>query len=419
MMTVSRESLERSVQRLENAAAHSAHELEIVKSKLSEEMQAREGLEETARKFSTAVEQCPAAVVVTSTTGAIEYVNPKFVHITGYESEEVLGKNPRILKSGETSKEEYRRLWETIREGGEWTGEFHNRRKSGELFWERATISGIRDKNGVITHYLAVKEDITKYKEKTRELEEQKLKYLHQAKMAEIGLLTAGILHEVGNPIASIRGLVSEISDLNGCVGNPPLAKRTCDNLELIKEHTDRLLSITREISDFISPQPGEYALLDLNSLIRNTSRLLRYDQRWGRLQMNLELDAALPALNAIKDQICHVIMNLLVNAADAVAEYAHGDPTITIETRHIGGHLDMIVEDNGKGMDQKTMEHACEAFYTTKPNGKGTGLGLSVCHSIVSGHNGSIGIESSANRGTRIVVSLPVDGQIHKKEAG
>lgn len=119
---------------------------------------------ERLRQLSRAVEQSPATVVITDTAGNIEYVNSKFTQVTGYTFDEAIGKNPRLLKSGEMPLEEYKHLWDTIGSGGEWHGEFHNRKKNGELFWESAVISPIKDGHGKITHYLAVKEDITERK---------------------------------------------------------------------------------------------------------------------------------------------------------------------------------------------------------------------------------------------------------------
>jgi PAS domain S-box-containing protein len=121
----------------------------------------RKHSDEQLRKLSRAVEQSPASIIITNTNGDIEYVNPRTCELTGYSYEEIIGQNPRILKSGEMPAEGYRRLWETIREGGEWRGELHNRKKSGELYWEFASISPIRDAGGKVTHYLAVKEDVT------------------------------------------------------------------------------------------------------------------------------------------------------------------------------------------------------------------------------------------------------------------
>jgi PAS domain S-box-containing protein len=120
--------------------------------------------EEQLRKLSHAVTQSPASIVITDTAGAIEYVNPKFTTLTGYTADEVLGKNPRFLKSGELPDGEYKNLWQTITRGEEWRGQFHNRKKNGELFWEAAAISPVKDAAGNITHFIAVKEDITAYK---------------------------------------------------------------------------------------------------------------------------------------------------------------------------------------------------------------------------------------------------------------
>jgi two-component system, sensor histidine kinase and response regulator len=124
----------------------------------------RKRSDERLRKLSMAVEQSPASVVITDVQGAIEYVNPKFTQLTGYTLEEAIGQNPRILKSGMQSEATYRVLWETVLSGGEWRGEFGNRKKNGELYWESASIVPIRDSAGAITHLLAVKEDITERK---------------------------------------------------------------------------------------------------------------------------------------------------------------------------------------------------------------------------------------------------------------
>jgi diguanylate cyclase (GGDEF)-like protein/PAS domain S-box-containing protein len=113
------------------------------------------------RKLERAMEQSPASVVITNTHGDIEYVNPKFEEISGYSADEVLGQNPRILKSGEKSPEEYKNMWETLQSGSEWRGYFHNKRKDGSIYWESATISALRGDDGEVTHFIAVKEDIT------------------------------------------------------------------------------------------------------------------------------------------------------------------------------------------------------------------------------------------------------------------
>ncbi|MFQ5713568.1 MAG: PAS domain S-box protein [Candidatus Scalinduaceae bacterium] len=126
--------------------------------------------EEQIRKLSHAIEQSSSIIMITDTKGNIEFVNPKFTQLTGYSREEVIGKTPRVLKSGETSPEVYKELWETITSGNEWRGEFCNKKKSGELYWEFASISPVKNAEGVITNFIAVKEDITERKQMDEEL---------------------------------------------------------------------------------------------------------------------------------------------------------------------------------------------------------------------------------------------------------
>ncbi|MCL5958329.1 MAG: PAS domain S-box protein, partial [Chloroflexi bacterium] len=131
----------------------------------------RKRAEDQLRRLSRAVEQCSDTIVITDTAGNIEYVNPKGIQLTGYMPEEIIGKNPRIFKSGKTPPALYKQLWDTITSGGEWRGELINRKKNGELYWEATSISPIRDPKGVITHFVAVKEDITERKRAEEERE--------------------------------------------------------------------------------------------------------------------------------------------------------------------------------------------------------------------------------------------------------
>jgi len=143
---------------------------------------------EQLRKLSRAVEQSPGSIVITDTAGNIEYVNPKFTQVTGYTFEEVVGKNPSLLKSGETPPEEYGRLWKTITSSGEWRGEFHNKKKNGELYWESASISPITDAHGAVTHFLAVKEDITERKQVEETLRKSEERFRKLAETTAAGI---------------------------------------------------------------------------------------------------------------------------------------------------------------------------------------------------------------------------------------
>lgn len=146
--------------------------VEAVNAELQAEVAERRRVEDTLRKISAATDQSPVSVIVTNLAGDIEYVNPHFSRLTGYSLEEAKGNNPRILQSGDTPPQTYQRLWETIAAGGVWEGEFRNRKKNGELFWERAIISAVHDQAGDITSYVAVKEDITERKKTEQALRE-------------------------------------------------------------------------------------------------------------------------------------------------------------------------------------------------------------------------------------------------------
>ena len=167
----------------------------------------RKDTENRLRQLSRAVEQSPASIVITDTAGRIEYVNPKFVEVTGYSFEEVHGKNPRILKSGETPPEEYKRLWNTITSGGEWRGEFHNKKKNGELYWESASISPIMNEAGVITHFVAVKEDITERKRVERRCGRRKSSELVENRTTASCWPTNGGLSSNGTRVRTVFGL--------------------------------------------------------------------------------------------------------------------------------------------------------------------------------------------------------------------
>jgi two-component system NtrC family sensor kinase len=145
------------------------------------------------RRLSNAVEQCPVSVVITDPSGCITYANRKFLECTGYTYEEAFGQNPRILTSGRTTAEEYKHMWGSIKAGNEWRGEICNRKKNGELYWKYAVVRPIRDEKGHITHFLAIKEDITERRNMQAQLQRAQ-------KLEAIGQLDAGIAHEINTP---------------------------------------------------------------------------------------------------------------------------------------------------------------------------------------------------------------------------
>lgn len=252
----------------------------------------------------------------------------------------------------------------------------------------------------------AVNSMATTLDEREKELVVERQKVFHQEKMAAIGTLAAGVAHEIGNPIAAMAGVLQELVEReHTCASGAP-----CDRcrFDLLQSQIERLSTVTREISELAAPGMADSQLLDLNAQVRSTAALLRYDRRMQEVGLELDLDPLLPAVHGIPDQLVQVIMNLLINAVDALEGSPQAQPHILLRTRLEDGQACLYVADNGPGMTPEVCAQAFEPFFTTKPAGKGTGLGLSLCHSIVQAHGGGIGIASQAGQGTQVRVVLP-----------
>lgn len=250
-----------------------------------------------------------------------------------------------------------------------------------------------------------------------RDLMLERQRYFHKDKMAAIGTLAAGIAHEIGNPIAAISGIAQEMMDRRAS-GMGDLNGESDGHPEMILAQTKRLAAITREISMFAAPSTAESQLLDLNDIVRSTSRLIRYDKRLEPITLHLELDPHLPAIQGTADQLTQLIINLLINAMDALQSVSGRDPRILIQTGADSERAWMFVNDNGCGMTEQTLSHVFEAFFTTKVVGQGTGLGLSLCYSIVKAHEGTIDIQSTPGQGTQVQVCFPLDATFNKETA-
>ncbi|MDD5285593.1 MAG: PAS domain S-box protein [Desulfuromonadaceae bacterium] len=372
------------------------------KRELSERIKAEENL----RKFSVAVEQSPVSIVITDTAGTIEYVNQHFTKLTGYSLEEAVGLNTRILKTGETSPDEYRQLWETILAGGEWRGEFHNLKKNGELYWEQAYISPIRDKDDRITHFIGIKEDITERKQLENQLH-------HSQKMEAIGQLAGGIAHDFNNILTAIIGY-SSIMQLKLPDGSP--LKKNAEQIVVTAERGARL---TQGLLAFSRKQATNPVEVDLNEVLNRVHQLLL---RLISEDINLEIIISHQGLPVLADsvQIEQVLMNLATNARDALPK--GGSIVIKSEAVNIdsdfilargfgypGNYALLTFTDNGEGMDDEIVKHIFEPFYTTKELGKGTGLGLSIVYGIIKKHGGYITCQSKIGTGTSFHVYLPL----------
>lgn len=229
----------------------------------------------------------------------------------------------------------------------------------------------------------------------------------HKEKMAAVGSLAAVVAHELNNPLSAIVGAAQEMVEQRNAYGCAD-RRATC-RPDMILEQARRVMNITRQISEFSTPQSTEPELLDLNNLIRSTAKFISFDRRFGTIEMVLNLDSQLPAVYAVGDHITQVIINLLVNAADAMESMTDPKPRIVISTSLRDGYAVVTVTDNGTGMSKSTLGHVFEEYFTTKPRGKGSGIGLAVSKSLIESDGGGIGIESELGTGTTVTVQLPI----------
>ena len=353
-------------------------------------------------QLTHAVEQSPVSVIITDKNGDIEYVNPKFTEVSGYSSAEVRGRNPRILKSGVTPASEYAALWQAVTRGVEWRGEFHNRRKDGAVFRERAVISPLRDSSGAITHFLAVKEDVTAQ----RALESQ---LLQAQKMESVGRMAGGIAHDFNNLLTVINGQ-----------GDIALRKMDKDDplreaVAAMREAGSQAAQLTTQLLAFSRRQDIAPSPLDLNELVRATESLLRR-LLGGGIEFVAKLEPSLGRAMADRGQLQQVLVNMAVNARDAMPKGG----TLTMETANAtlernpaealapGPYVLLTVSDSGTGMDEDTRSHIFEPFFTTKSEGRGTGLGLATAYAVVKQCGGDIEVRSEPGHGTQFRIRLP-----------
>jgi PAS domain S-box-containing protein len=356
-------------------------------------------------KLFQALQQSPMSVIITDREGTIEYINPEFTKVTGYTTEEAIGQNPRILKSGRMPPELYKELWQTITAGGVWRGELLNKKKNGELYWELASIGAVKD-GEKLSNFVAVKEDITA----RREMEEQ----LRQSqKMQVVGQLTGGIAHDFNNLLAIVIGNVQLLRER---LGNDDIKAR--EFLDDALWSARRAGELTHRLLAFARKQPLKPSVIDLNDVVRGMSELLR---RTLGAQIHIEESLAADVWKAVADrgELERVIVNLAVNSRDAMPTGG----TLSLETRNAlldkdyceqyeevrpGEYVLLAVTDTGVGMSSEIVQRVFEPFFTTKEMGEGSGLGLSMVYGFVKQSGGHISIYSRVGHGTSVKIYLP-----------
>ncbi len=356
-------------------------------------------------RLSTAIEQSLETIVITDTEGAIQYVNPAFERVTGYNVSEAMGQNPRILKSGKQDDAFYVELWKTISNGKTWIGRMVNKRKNDTFYTEDATISPVLDEAGRIVNYVAVKRDMTEHLDLTAQFEQAQ-------KMESVGRLAGGVAHDFNNMLQAILGHTEM------ALAQVDPVSPIFSDLKEIHKAAERSANLTRQLLTFARKQTISPRIIDLNETVEGMLKMLRrligedIDILWnpGRNLRPIKVDPS---------QIDQLLTNLCVNAQDAI----EGVGTITIVTGTAifdktwcvdhtdfipGEYISLAVSDTGCGMDREILSHLFEPFFTTKEVGKGTGLGLATVYGVVKQNNGLIQVQSVLGQGTTFKIYFP-----------
>jgi PAS domain S-box-containing protein len=349
------------------------------------------------------IESAPIGIVTIDSALMVKYWNKEIANITGIKKKTAFNRPvtelmPWVQKEAFLQNEQ---------------GELTVQTPSLQTF--KINISPFKDPSG---GFVVILEDITEKKK----MEEQ---LLQASKLASIGKLTAGISHEIGNPLASISSLVQEIRSLKmGIFNNPTYeggwtaaAKDSqasegaedglflAESLKTINNHIERIAKIVRSLGDFARTSSREKIRSNVSEILDRTINLVRYDKRFKNIQLVSNIET-IPMLRINPDRVQQVFLNLMLNAIDAMP--AGGKLTVSMKLK--GDSVEIVFSDTGAGIDDVIMDRIFDPFFTTKPFGKGTGLGLSICYGIIREHNGTISVNSKKGEGTTFTINLPVE---------
>jgi len=375
-----------------------------------EDITNRKLAEKELRKLSQAIEQNPVSVVITNSKGIIEYVNPKFTEMTGYEAHEAIGKNPKILKSDKMAPEIYINLWKVISSGKVWNGELINKSKSGKLYWAYKSISPILDEQGKITHFVAVGEDITEDKKNEAELIKAKEKAEESDRLKSAFL--ANISHEIRTPMNGILGFAELLKE-------PDLShENQKEFLEVIEKSGQRMLNIINDLIDISKIEAGETTLRIRKTNINKMLHELHLFFMPEGTQKNISIDfhCDLPEdksyIETDSTKLNQILTNLIKNAIKFTEK-----GSVNFGYRHKTQKLEFFITDTGPGIhpDQKVLifERFRQGSLGITRKYEGAGLGLAISKAYVESLGGSIWMESELGKGSTFYFELPFNYQI------
>lgn len=352
------------------------------------------------QKLSRAVHYSPVSFVITDATGAIEYVNLKFSDVTGYTFYEAMGQNPRILKSGQTPPGVYQDLWATIRSGREWSGEFANRKKNGDLYWEDAIIAPIVTDLGEITHFVAVKEDITR-----RKLAEDALRQYTaelEASNAELDAFAHTVAHDLNNPLGVIMGF-SELLEENFEKLSPADRRDVFSRMGQTSRKMSRIVKELLLLASVRKMDEVSVVVLDMRVIVAET--LDRSADLVAATGAQIVLPETWPVAIGYGPWVEEIWSNYVSNAI----KYGGTPSRVELGADRAGDKVRFWVRDNGAGLTADQQSRLFTEFtrlHSTRATGHG--LGLSIVKRIADKLGGQVGVESEAGRGSLFYFTLP-----------
>ncbi len=330
-----------------------------------------------------------AIVAFTDEKGFITYANPKFCELSEYSEDELIGQTHSLINSGYHDASFFKNFWQTIKAGSVWRGEICNRAKSGRLYWVDTTIIPFKNSDLKIYQYVAIRYDITEKKKTELELEIEKKRLIEAEKMASIGVLAAGIAHELGNPMGAIRGRLEMLESMLK-QGEEFQAEFARLSVEKMIQSVDRMTRIIRGLKSYSRDgRKDEKQNFNLSQLFGDILEMsFERCQKYGIRMICKGLDQDI-FIHGRETELGQVVVNLFNNAFDAVKS-GH-EPWVSIEA--IEGEEDwtFLFKDSGPGVAKEILTKIFDPFFTTKDVGQGTGLGLSLCLSFVKDHGGSL----------------------------
>jgi PAS domain S-box-containing protein len=360
----------------------------------------RQRAEEQLRLLSTAVEAAANGIVITDRNAQILWVNPAFTRMTGYSRGEVVGQNPRILQSGQTSRELYRAMWSSLLKGEPWHGELVNRNKDGSLHPEEITITPVPMEDAKITHFVAIKQDISERKrvQTALQLTAEEVKRSNRD-LEQFAYIAS---HDLQEPLRAVGGYVKL------------LHRRFPEHLdakaiEYINGAAEGAARMERLITDLLAysrvgTRGGTFAPVDLEGILNEALRNLQAAFKSSQATITRE---PLPVLAVDATQIMQLFQNLLGNALKFRSERP---PEIQVGARHEPGRWVFSIRDNGIGIEPQYFDRIFQIFQRlhTRTHYPGTGIGLAICKKIVERHDGAIWVESAPGQGSTFLFSLP-----------